>query len=188
LISDTLPANKKQLMFLLFSFLPESCCFDKIDTVIHPENVPMKFSKMKPTASISWLIAAAGFTWSAVGILMLRLACGWLGALVLRRAVLSGISGMTGAVIAYHFVFSGIAQKNLGRISLFPGKACFFAFQAWKSYFVIVIMITLGGILRHSAIPREYLAALYLTIGGALLLSSLHYYIRLWLLNFRRKP
>ena len=49
-------------------------------------------------------------------------------------------------------------------------------------------MIALGVFLRHSRIPREYLAALYLTIGGALFLSSLHYYVQLWRLAFPRKP
>ena len=148
----------------------------------------MLFSKLKPEAPINWLIAAAGFTWSAVGILLCKLAYGWLDTLIFSRALLSGAAGMIGAVVAYHFVFSAIALKNIDRISLFQNKACFFAFQAWKSYFIIVVMVALGAILRHSLIPKEYLAALYLTIGGALLLSSLHYYVRLRRLIFPRKP
>jgi hypothetical protein len=148
----------------------------------------MLFSKLKPEAPINWLVAAAGFTWSAVGILLCRLAYGWLGALAFRTALLSGAAGMIGAGVAYHFAFSAIALKNIDRLSLFPDKACFFAFQAWKSYLVIVVMVTLGIFLRHSVLPRQYLAALYLTIGGALLLSSLHYYVRLWRLIFTRKP
>lgn len=148
----------------------------------------MLFSKLKPAAPIYWLIAAAGFTWSAVGIMLCRLACRWLDVLVFRTAFLPGAAGMIGAVVAYHFVFSAIAIKNIGRLSLFSGNACFFAFQAWKSYFIIVVMVVLGSILRHSPIPREYLAALYLTIGGALFLSSLHYYVRLQRLIFPGKP
>jgi hypothetical protein len=152
------------------------------------EKAPMLFSKLKPATPVNWLIAAAGFTWSAVGILLCRLAHGWLDALVFRVALLSGTTGVIGAVVAYHFIFSAIALKNIDRLSLFPDKACFFAFQAWKSYLIIVVMIALGAILRHSTIPREYLAALYLMIGGALLLSSLHYYARLRRLIFSRKP
>jgi uncharacterized protein with PQ loop repeat len=153
---------------------------------IKQEN-PMLFSKLKPETPICWLIAAAGFTWSAVGILLCSMAYGWLDALVLRTALLSGTVGMIGMWAAYHFVFSAIALKNIDRLSLFPDKACFFAFQAWKSYFIIVIMVALGAILRHSTTPREYLAALYLTIGGALLLSSLHYHVQLWRLIFHRQ-
>jgi hypothetical protein len=147
----------------------------------------MLFSKLKPEAPKIWLIAAAGFTWSAVGILLCKLAYGWLSTLLLRTALLSGTAGMIGMGIAYHFVFSAIALKNIGRLSFLPAKACFFAFQAWRSYLIIVVMIALGTFLRHSRIPREYLAALYLTIGGALFLSSLHYYVQLWRLAFARK-
>jgi len=159
-----------------------------IKMTINHEKTPMLFSKLKPAAPICWLIAAAGFTWSAVGILLCRLAYGWLHALVFSRALLSGTAGMIGAVVAYHFVFSAIALKNIGRLSLYPDKACFFAFQAWKSYFIIIVMVALGATLRHSTIPREYLAVLYLTIGGALLLSSIHYYVRLHRLIFPPKP
>lgn len=148
----------------------------------------MLLSKLKPEAPICWLVAAAGFMWSAVGILLCRLAFGWLGALDFSRAILSGTAGVVGMLAAYYFGFSAIALKNIGRLSFFADKACFFAFQAWKSYLIIAFMIALGAMLRHSSIPREYLAALYLSIGGALLLSSIHYYVRLWNLLFPRKP
>jgi hypothetical protein len=147
----------------------------------------MLFSKLKPEAPTNWLIAAAGFTWSAVGILLCKLAYGWLETLAFHNALLSGAAGTIGAAIAYHFIFSAIAQKNIDRLSLFPDKACFFAFQAWKSYFIIVIMVTMGAILRHSPIPRQYLAVLYLTIGGALFLSSFRYYIQIRNLIFHRE-
>jgi hypothetical protein len=51
-----------------------------------------------------------------------------------------------------------------------------------------IVMTALGATLRHSTIPREYLAALYLTIGGALFLSSIHYYVRLRRMIFPRRP
>ena len=150
--------------------------------------MPMSFSKLKPAAPTTWLIAAAGFIWSAVGILLCWRAYGWLDALVFRSKLLYGTAGMIGMLAAYHFGFSAIALKNIGRLSLLPAKACFFAFQAWKSYLIIVLMVALGATLRHSPIPQEYLSAIYLTIGGALLLSSFHYYVLLWRLVFPRKP
>ena len=45
----------------------------------------------------------------------------------------------------------------------------------WRSYLLIPFMIILGVILRHSPVPRLYLAVLYLAIGTALFLSSLRY-------------
>ena len=40
----------------------------------------------------------------------------------------------------------------------------------------MVGMMALGMALRNSPIPKTYLAIVYETIGGAMLLSSLHYY------------
>ena len=54
-------------------------------------------------------------------------------------------------------------------------KTCVFAFVPWKSYLIIVIMIAMGSTLRHSAIPKQYLAILYMGIGLALMLSSVRY-------------
>ena len=39
-------------------------------------------------------------------------------------------------------------------------------------------MITGGILLRHSAVPKSYLAVVYAAIGGALLQASVHYYLR----------
>jgi hypothetical protein len=42
------------------------------------------------------------------------------------------------------------------------------------------LMVLFGFILRHSIIPKYYLSVPYTAIGGALLLSSFHYYVYLW--------
>jgi hypothetical protein len=94
--------------------------------------------------------------------------------------MLFGLLGLILALIVYHFGFSRIARKNIDRLFQYPDKVCFFAFQAWRSYLIIAIMAALGAFLRHSSISRKYLAVVYLTIGGALVLSSLHYYVRLF--------
>jgi hypothetical protein len=49
-------------------------------------------------------------------------------------------------------------------------------------------MITLGIILRNSAIPKQYLAVIYTTIGGAIFLSSFHYYGLLWKMVRQENP
>jgi hypothetical protein len=51
-----------------------------------------------------------------------------------------------------------------------------FSFMPWKSYILITIMIVMGATLRHSALPKPYLAALYSAIGTALILSSIRYF------------
>ena len=57
------------------------------------------------------------------------------------------------------------------------GKKCIFSFMSWKSYLIVVVMMTMGITLRHSSIPKQYLAIMYIAIGGALAISSIPYFI-----------
>jgi hypothetical protein len=54
--------------------------------------------------------------------------------------------------------FRKLARKNLARIQQLNDRACLFSFLAWKSYAIVAVMITGGVLLRHSAIPKPYLA------------------------------
>ena len=49
-------------------------------------------------------------------------------------------------------------------------------------------MVVLGIILRSSPIPKQYLAMVYTTIGGALFLASLRYYLLLWRMVVQKEP
>jgi hypothetical protein len=87
--------------------------------------------------------------------------------------------GVASGFMIYRYGFSRIALKNIDRISKKPEQVCLFAFQAWRSYLLITIMMALGFILRHSALPRYILAVIYSAVGSGLTLSSILYYERL---------
>lgn len=140
----------------------------------------MILERYKPGVSRHWLLALAGICWSAVGVVLCRMAYVWLRAVPSATAVAIACGGLIGAMIVYRFGFSKIAVKNITRVCQLPGKTCVFAFQAWKSYLIIVVMVALGISLRHSPIPKYLLAPVYITIGGALFLSSLSYYTGCW--------
>jgi hypothetical protein len=148
----------------------------------------MTLSSLKPAVTKLWLIALAGLMWTAVGMMLCRLAYNWLAVINRGMATVLGLFGVVMAVAAYCFVFSKIAQKNIKRLRLLTERTCVFAFHTWKGYLIIGFMITLGIILRNSAIPKQYLAILYTIIGGAIFLSSFHYYGLLWKLVVQKKP
>jgi len=133
----------------------------------------------KPAASRPLLFLTAGLLWTLVGLWLCTLAIGWLRAPGVEKWYHYALIGSVMGIAAYLTVFAQIAKKNIKRLKGLPDKSCFFAFQAWHSYLVIVFMIALGLVLRHSTIPRHWLAVVYLTIGGALLGASFHYYGRL---------
>lgn len=119
----------------------------------------------------------AGFMWSGVGVYLSILAYGWLSVVVLGKAFLLTLAGVLLALAIYRFGFSKLAKQNIQRIrSIQREKPSIFAFQKWSSYPLVAVMVVLGIILRHSPIPKPYLAVLYIGIGGGLFLSSLLYY------------
>ena len=144
--------------------------------------------KLKPAVSKYWLMALAGLIWSVVGIMLCRMTYIWLRAVPERWALSMGSLGLISALVAYRFGFSKIALKNIARLCLLPDKTCIFAFQAWKSYLIIIFMIILGITMRHSPLPRHVLAVIYATIGGALFFSSFHFYWRIWRVKIRKQP
>jgi hypothetical protein len=148
----------------------------------------MTLKSLKPAVSKTWLIVLAGLMWSVVGLMLCRLAYHWLVIIRWRWVAPLELLSIILALAAHKFCFSRIAQKNIVRLSLITEKTCVFAFQRWRSYFLIVLMIILGIALRNLPIPRLYLAILYTTIGGALFLASLQYYGCLWRMVVQRGP
>jgi len=146
----------------------------------------MTLKSLRPAVSRSWLIAIAGLMWTWVGVMLCGLAYHWFVAINTGVAVILGSLGAVMAFAAYHFGFSKIVQRNIKRLCLLTERTCVFAFQTWKGYLIIGFMIILGAILRSSPIPKPYLAIIYTTIGGAIFLSSFHYYGLLWKLVARK--
>ncbi len=134
-----------------------------------------KRDKYKPAVTKSVLLFLAGFLWGCVGTMLLFLAFSWLSKVSNINIYLFGGAGVALALLVHHFGFLKIVDKNLERILPMDEKKCLFSFIPWKSYLIIVVMITMGAILRHSVIPKQYLAILYTGIGLALILSSVRY-------------
>jgi len=148
----------------------------------------MTLNSLKPAVTKSWLIAIAGLMWTGVGVMLCRLAYAWLAVINRGMAASLGLLGVVMALVVYYFGFSKIARKNIKRLCLLTERTCVFAFQTWKGYLIIGFMMILGIILRNSAIPKQYVAIIYTTIGGAILLSSFHYHGLLWKIVVQKNP
>lgn len=150
--------------------------------------VALSLEKWKPAVSKYWLMVLAGLMWTVVGIMLCRLAYIWLKAVPWSRALPLGSLGLVFALAAYRYPFSKIALKNIDRLCLMADKCCIFAFQAWKNYLIIIFMIMLGVAFRNSPIPKHFLAVLYTAIGGALFISSFHFYRCVWRVKILKQP
>ena len=132
--------------------------------------------KCTPSVSRHWLFFAAGAVWCGVGIGLITAAALWLYASPWPVSGLVAAGALAVGFLVFRFGFSKIASKNILRIGSRPDKICIFAFQAWRSYILVVFMMLLGYVLRHLPFPKMLVAAIYLVIGAALLLSSSLYF------------
>lgn len=144
-----------------------------------------KFTKFDPAVDKKFLIALSGIIWSIVGIVLCNMAVGWLSRTISYNTLLLGGSGILLSLLIHHFGFLKLVDRNIERILLKKGKVCIFAFQPWKSYLIILIMIGMGIFLRQSSLPKPYLAVIYIGFGGAMLLSSLRYHRNFFKLIFK---
>jgi hypothetical protein len=131
--------------------------------------------KYKPAVANTFLLFVAGIVWVGVGIMLLILAFSWLSTASNLEIYLYSGGGILLALLVHHFGFLKIVDKNLNRILQMNGKKCLFSFIPWKSYLIIMAMVAMGALLRHSMVPKKDLAILYIGIGLALILSSVRY-------------
>jgi hypothetical protein len=132
--------------------------------------------KLKGTVDKSVLVLMAGLMWCGVGVLLVSYAVTWLSVCTTREQFLLYPVGFLAAMPIHHFGFLKIADKNLNRILSLTEKTNPFSFMTWKSYIIVVIMVSMGITLRHSSIPKMYLSILYNGIGLALFLSGIRYF------------
>jgi hypothetical protein len=135
----------------------------------------MNIRQFTPSADKGILVLLAGLMWCGVGIMLIRFSVTWLYPLGIKAAWFYYAAGFLAAMPIHHFGFLKIADKNLRRLLPLTEKRCVFSFMTWKSYIIVLIMVSMGIALRHSSIPKRYLSILYDGIGLALFLSGIRY-------------
>jgi hypothetical protein len=119
-----------------------------------------------------------------VGVMLISFAVSWLNHYDGRGRILFYAAGMLAGMPIHFMGFMKLAQKNIARLMALQGKKCIFSFITWKSYLIIIIMVTLGITLRHSSIPKQYLSILYNGLGIGLFLSGTLYIMTSFKLMF----
>lgn len=139
-------------------------------------------TKLNPAVDKKVLMLIAGLMWAAVGLMLLIFSAIWLQPERIKIDLIFASLGIFVGLLVHRFGFSHIVDKNLARIVPMQEKRCIFSFVPWKSYLIILIMVAMGRLLRMSAIPKSYLAIVYITMGLAMFLSSFKYFTALYTL------
>lgn len=135
-----------------------------------------KIKKFDPAVDKRFLIAFSGIVWSVVGLILCNLAVDWLSGTSQKNGIWLSLAGIILSLLIHHFGFLRLVNRNIERILSKKEKVCIFAFQAWKGYLIVAIMVAMGITLRHSPLPKSYLSVVYIGFGGAMILSSIRYF------------
>lgn len=134
----------------------------------------------KPAVPKYILLILSGLLWAYAGFILIHYAYLWLSEENTSMALLFASFGLISGLLVHFFGFSRVVTKNLKRIAEMPEKPCIFGFMSWKSYLLILFMMTLGISLRLSPLPKPYLSIIYIGIGSALILSGSRYFAMLF--------
>lgn len=136
----------------------------------------MDIKKIDPVVDKKVLILMAGLMWCGVGVMLIRYAVSWLSLCTGKEQFFLYSAGFIAAMPIHHFGFLKIADRNLERLLPLTERKSLFSFMTIKSYLIVIVMVSMGIALRHSAIPKRYLSLLYNGIGFALFLSGIRYF------------
>jgi hypothetical protein len=134
--------------------------------------------RYKPSVPRRWLFLFAGTLWMIAGGILCWRGAAWVLSPPYPLGAALAAGGLLLALPAYYFGFSRLVGKNIRRISELRDRPCLFAFSPWRGYGMIILMMSLGLLLRQSSIPPAYLIVPYVCMGTLLLVSSLQFFRR----------
>lgn len=137
----------------------------------------MNISRLKPAVPKRVLLFVAAVVWTFAGSMLFYKGFKMLDItnwFILMKLMVA----LAGGILFYLKLFSYLSLKHTLRIlNLKKAYPCLFSFFNFRSYLMMVLMISMGIGLRESGwVAPEYLSLLYLTMAVPLMLSSVRFY------------
>lgn len=126
-------------------------------------------NSIKPGVNRRVHLFAAALLWTAVGAFLMAKGLSWIGPADQIRFVPAALAIGT---IKSLLVLDRTARRIVERIRNMRDGTCLGAVYSWKTWLLVVCMISSGILLRTVFVPGNYIGALYCAIGWALFLSS----------------
>ncbi|MCX6288007.1 MAG: hypothetical protein NTY96_12920 [Bacteroidetes bacterium] len=133
--------------------------------------------KFKPSVSRHNLLFIAGLAWTTAGGILM-----WRGLdYEMKHSAHLWLNILIGIIIGvpfYIILFARISRKHIKRIwGLSIPYPCAFSFFNFRSYIMMMLMITTGVLLRKfDVINKEYLFTFYIGMAFPLLISAFRFY------------
>lgn len=126
------------------------------------------------SASRRTRVFAAALTWTGVGIGLAGAGLAWTLRGVGDASAAAGFLTLAAAVGAAkgRWVLAPRARANVQRIADAPGRQSLFLFFSPLAWGLVVAMMVLGWVLRHSGLSRGVLGPVYAAVGSALMVGA----------------
>ncbi len=150
-------------------------------TSVHTEKHNLR--RLKPGVNRAVHLFAAPLLWTVVGSMLVIRGAGWIDTgYAWGCFILALIVGTAKSV----FILDKTARRGVDRIVDLQDGTCLGAVYSWKSWILVVLMMTSGILFRVFFVPGSILGTVYVAIGWALILSSRHGWFA-WLKWIKRK-
>ena len=143
----------------------------------------LNLDRIKPGGRKKSHLLLASLLWTVAGLILAARGMHWLA--VYHRLILV-IPALFLGTLKSRFILDRTAKKSIDRIRLLEDGTCLGAVYSVKTWMLVLLMMSMGIVLRHSPFPRPLLGMLYITIGWALFWSSRHGW-RAWRETDRRE-
>lgn len=132
--------------------------------------------RCKPSVPLHYLFFIASFVWAFAGTMLLIR--GLIPVLNSTHALLSLCIATPAGILFYLLMFSRISAKHIFRIrNIQVYHPCAFSFFDWKSYGMMLIMITAGiGLKKINLVPHNYYYPFLVCMGIPLVISALRFF------------
>lgn len=127
--------------------------------------------RIKPGGRIKSHLLLASLLWSAAGLMLAARGMHWLA---VHHWLILAVPALLLGTLKSSFILDKTAKKSIDRILRLQDGTCLGAVYSVKTWMLVLLMMSMGGALRHSPFPRPLLGMLYITIGWALVWSSRH--------------
>jgi hypothetical protein len=134
-----------------------------------------RWEDYKPAVDRTILVLMAFILWILVGVMLSRSAIIWWESYMGSLIPLFVVLGLFLGLFKGYFILTRVVNINIKRIYEMEGTGFILSFISLRTYLLIIGMMILGMLLRHSSFPKHYLAIIYLGVGLAMIISSYPY-------------
>jgi hypothetical protein len=128
--------------------------------------------RFKPAASIRSRLLVAAAIWTLVGLGLFAAGSRWTVMDHGARGWVGLALGLAFGWLKARYILAGRAAANARRIVARGEGRCLGGVFDWSTWALVLAMIGLGYLMRHSDAPRPWIGVIYVTVGSALVLAS----------------